>query len=50
MEAFFYVCVVLDIGSGLATGSSPVQGVLPIVYRVKKLKKSRQGSKEKRIV
>jgi hypothetical protein len=30
----FCVCV----GSGLATGSSPVQGVLPTVFRIKKLK------------
>jgi hypothetical protein len=35
----FCVCVVLCIGSGLATGWSPVQGVLPTVYRIKKLKK-----------
>jgi hypothetical protein len=27
------------VGSGLAKGSSPVQGVLPAVYRIKKLKK-----------
>jgi hypothetical protein len=27
-------------GSGLATGWSPVQGVLPTVYKIKKLKKS----------
>jgi hypothetical protein len=33
------VCVVLCIGSGLATGWSPVQGVLPTVYGIKKLKK-----------
>jgi hypothetical protein len=33
------VCVVLYVGSGLATGWSPVQGVLPTVYRVKKVKK-----------
>jgi hypothetical protein len=29
--AFFSVCVVLCLGSGLATGQSPVQGVLPSV-------------------
>jgi hypothetical protein len=34
----FYICVVLCVGSGLATGSSPVQGVLPTVCRTKKLK------------
>jgi hypothetical protein len=28
----FFVCVVLCVGSGLATGLSPVQGVLPTVY------------------
>jgi hypothetical protein len=28
----FYVCVVLCVGSGLAMGWSPVQGVLPTVY------------------
>jgi hypothetical protein len=35
----FCVCVVLCVGSGLATGWSPFQGVLPTVYRIKKLKK-----------
>jgi hypothetical protein len=35
----FCVCVVLCVGSGLATGWSPVQGVFPTVYRIKKLKK-----------
>jgi hypothetical protein len=35
----FCVCVVLCAGSGLATGWSPVQGVLPTMYRIKKLKK-----------
>jgi hypothetical protein len=33
------VCVVLYVGSGLTTGWSPVQGVLPSVYSIKKLKK-----------
>jgi hypothetical protein len=37
--SFFCVCVVLCVGRGLATGWSPVQGVLPTVYRIKKLKK-----------
>jgi hypothetical protein len=32
----FCVCVVLCVGSGLATGRSPVQGVLPSVYRIRK--------------
>jgi hypothetical protein len=35
----FCVCIVLCVGWRLATGWSPVQGVLPTVYRVKKLKK-----------
>jgi hypothetical protein len=35
----FYVCVVLCVGSGFATGWSPVQRVLPFVYRIKKVKK-----------
>jgi hypothetical protein len=35
----FCVCVVLCVGSGLATGWSSFQGVLPTVYRIKKLKK-----------
>jgi hypothetical protein len=40
MSVYFYsVCVVLCVGSGLAMGSSPVHGVLPTVYRIKKLKK-----------
>jgi hypothetical protein len=30
---------VLYVGSGLATGWSPVQGVLPTVYKAKELKK-----------
>jgi hypothetical protein len=35
----FCVCVVLCVGRFFATGCSPIQGVLPIVYRIKKLKK-----------
>jgi hypothetical protein len=35
----FCVCVILCVGSGLATGWSPVQEVLPTVYRITKLKK-----------
>jgi hypothetical protein len=34
----FCICVVLCVGSGLATGSSTVQVVLPTVYKIKKLK------------
>jgi hypothetical protein len=40
----FCVCVVLCVGSGLATGWSPVQGVLLTVYRLRNWK-SGQGSK-----
>jgi hypothetical protein len=35
----FCVCVVLCVDSGLVTGWSPVQEVLPTVCRIKKLKK-----------
>jgi hypothetical protein len=35
----FCVCVALCVGRGLATGWSPVQGVLPTVYMIKKVKK-----------
>jgi hypothetical protein len=41
----FCVCIVLCVGSGLATGWSPVQGVLPTVYRIKKLKKRPRSNK-----
>jgi hypothetical protein len=34
----FCVCVVLCVGSCLATGWSPVQGVLPTVYRLRNWK------------
>jgi hypothetical protein len=34
------VCVVLCVGCGLATSWSPVQGVLPTVYKIKKLKRN----------
>jgi hypothetical protein len=36
----FCVCVVLCVGSGLATGWSPVEGVLPTVYRLRNWKKA----------
>jgi hypothetical protein len=42
----FCVCVVLYVGSGLATGWSPVQGVLLSVKKIKELKK-RPRSDEK---
>jgi hypothetical protein len=41
----FCVCIVMSVGSGLATGWSPVQGVLPTVYRIKKLKKRPRSNK-----
>jgi hypothetical protein len=41
----FCVCVVLCVGSGLATGWFPVQGVLPPVYSIKKLKKRPSSNK-----
>jgi hypothetical protein len=41
----FFVCVDLCVGSGLATGWSPVQGTLPTVYRIKKLKKRPRPNK-----
>jgi hypothetical protein len=31
----FCVCVVLCVGSGLTTGRSPVEGVLPTVYKLR---------------
>jgi hypothetical protein len=34
----FFVFIVLCVGRGLATGSSPVQGFIRTVYRIKKLK------------
>jgi hypothetical protein len=39
------VCVVLCVGSGLAMGWSPVQGVLPTLYMIKKLKKRPRSNK-----
>jgi hypothetical protein len=39
----YSVCVVPCVGRGLAKGLIPVQGVLPTVYRIKKVKKSGQG-------
>jgi hypothetical protein len=35
------VCVVLCVGSGLETGWSPVQGVLPIACRIRKVAKEK---------
>jgi hypothetical protein len=35
----YSVFVLPCVGSGLARGRSPVQGVLPTVYKIKKLKK-----------
>jgi hypothetical protein len=36
----FCVYAVLCVGSGLATGGTPVQAVLPAVYGIRKLKKA----------
>jgi hypothetical protein len=45
------VCVRLFcVGSGLATGRSPVQRVLPTVYTINKLKKRPRSNKGLRIV
>jgi hypothetical protein len=41
----FCVCILLCVGSSLATNWSPVQGVLPAVYRIKKLKKRPRPNK-----
>jgi hypothetical protein len=41
----FCVCVVLSVGSGLARGWSPVQGVLSTVNRIKKPKKRPRSNK-----
>jgi hypothetical protein len=41
----FCVCVVLCVGYGLATGRFPVQGVIPSVYRIKKLKRRPRSNK-----
>jgi hypothetical protein len=41
----FCVCVVLCVGSGLETGWSPAQWVLPTVYTIKKLKKSPRSTR-----
>jgi hypothetical protein len=41
----FCVCVVPCVASGLAKGWSPVQGVLPTVYRIRKVKKQPRSNK-----
>jgi hypothetical protein len=41
----FCVCVVLYVGSGLATSWSPVKGVLLIVFRINKLKRRPSSNK-----
>jgi hypothetical protein len=38
--------LILCLGSGFATGWSPVQGVLPTVYKMKKLKKRPRSNKK----
>jgi hypothetical protein len=42
----FCVCVILCVGSGLATGWSPVQGILPTVYRLRNWKSDQGPTKE----
>jgi hypothetical protein len=44
-ERLFCFCFVLCVGIGLATGWSPVQGILPSVYKIKKLKKRPRSNK-----
>jgi hypothetical protein len=41
----FCICIVLCVGSGLATDWSPVPEVLPTLYRIKKLKKRPRSNK-----
>jgi hypothetical protein len=41
----FCVCVVLCVGNGLAMGWSPVQGVLPTAYRIKKMETRPESNK-----
>jgi hypothetical protein len=43
--SLFCVCV-LCVGRGLTTGWSPVQGVLPAVYRIKKLNSGQGPTKD----
>jgi hypothetical protein len=45
----FCVCVVLCVGSGLATGWSPVQGVPPTVYRLRNWKSGQNQTKGCRV-
>jgi hypothetical protein len=42
----FCVCVVLCVGSDRATGWSPVEGVLPTVCKIKKLKNRPKSNKK----
>jgi hypothetical protein len=37
-QCVYFVCVVLCVGRDLATGCSPIYGVLPTLYRIKELK------------
>jgi hypothetical protein len=41
----FSVCVVPCVGSDLATGLSPVQEVLPTLYKINKLKKQPRSTR-----
>jgi hypothetical protein len=42
----FCISVVLYTGRDLAKGCSPIQGVLPTVYKIKKMKKGQGPTKE----
>jgi hypothetical protein len=44
---FFCVCVVLCVGRSLATGWSPVQGVLPTVHKIHSSQISSDGKQTK---
>jgi hypothetical protein len=46
----FRLCVVLCVGSGIATGCSPVQGVVPTMYRIMKLKSGHGPTKRCRAI
>jgi hypothetical protein len=46
----YSVCVVLCVGRGFAEGCSLVQGVLPTVYRIKKLKSGQGPTKGSRAI
>jgi hypothetical protein len=41
----FCVCVVLYVGSGLATVWSPIQGVIQTIYSIERLEKRPKSNK-----